>query len=97
MEVKQISTRLLELLTDNQRSGTRNLIGRLLTIVDAITEDPVKRKGIKDLVEEVVYSSSSLRQENIRYYMKHLARALKEKCIWAETVKENTEFNPLTD
>ena len=97
MEDKRISARLLEKLTDHQRSSTRNLIGRLLTIVDAITEDPVKRKGIKNLVEEVVYASSSNYYENLQYYLKHLARALKEKCSWGETIKPSKEFNPLTD
>lgn len=41
----------LPLFTD---SAKRNLIGRLLTLMDAIIEDPKRRKSVKDLVVQTI-------------------------------------------
>jgi hypothetical protein len=94
---ERISRRLFDRLIDEHCRSIKNLVGRLLTIVDGVTDNDVQRKAIKDLIEDVVYRHSSLKDENIRYYMRHLARALKEDCDWVDQIAPNKDCNPLTD
>jgi len=92
----RISRRLFDDLTDRHRRDRKYLIGRLLTVIDGVIADPVQRKAVKDLVEDIVFFSSTKEEDRIREYSGYLAKALKEKCDWIIEVSHDTEFNPLT-
>ena len=92
----RISRRLFEELTQQHYHLQKYLIGRLLTIIDGITTDVVQRKAIKDLIEDVVYSSLNRQDGTIRLYSGYLAEALKEECDWLDVPKSGN-YNPLTD
>lgn len=52
----------LQLLAENVNSSVYNqrkyLLGRVLTIVDAVASDPEQRKAIKDVVQDLFYQDS---------------------------------------
>lgn len=94
---KRISRRLFDCLIDEHRRNIKELIGKLLTITDGIASDVIQRKALKNLIEDVVYKYSSLKDSNIRYFTQQLADALKENCDWMDIPCGKVKYNPLTD
>jgi hypothetical protein len=35
------------------------MVGRVLTVIDGAFEDPIRRKAIKDQLEDIIYNQSS--------------------------------------
>ena len=99
---KAISVRLHEILLKNQLAGTKNLIGRILTITDSVASDSVQRKALKDLVENTVWDLHHYQRKDIDYYMKNLANAIGEDSEWVKyndkpaPAENDKPYNPLT-
>lgn len=67
----------LSLLAENVNTGIYNqrkyLLGRVLTIVDAVSSDPEQRKAIKDLCNDLFYQGSYWNE--IKWHFQQLAKA----------------------
>jgi hypothetical protein len=38
---------------------TKHMVGRVLTVIDGAFEDPIRRKAIKDQLEDIMYNQSN--------------------------------------
>ena len=94
---KRVSKRLHDYLQSWRKCDTKDLVGKLLTVVDGMTSDPVQRKAIKNLVENIVYDHNYQQEKHIQFCSEHLARALKENCDWLPVKGENKNYNIFTD
>lgn len=69
--------RQTELLAENVNTDIYNqrkrLLGRVLTVLDATTTDPAQRKAVKDLIDEIFYSTSYW--NDIRWHFQQFAKA----------------------
>ena len=96
---KEIASRLHQNLARCILSGTKNLVGELLTITDSISSDSVQRKALKNLVENTTWRSHSYLVKDLEWYTGLLAKAIGEEApvVLVEKVKSAKEYNPLTD
>lgn len=63
-----------------------NVIGRILTLTDAIAKDEVQRKAMKDLVQQSVWSTTHSTEINIGYFCDDLQDLFGEKNETSATV-----------
>ncbi len=56
-----------------------NLIGRILTLTDAIAKDEVQRKALKDLVQQSVWNTMHEAERELCRFCDDLRDELKEK------------------
>lgn len=94
---KRISKKLYDYLQAWRECDTKDLVGKLLTIVDGMTSDLVQRKAIKNLVEDVVYAHISQQGKHIQLCSEHLAGALNENCDWLPLEGKKANYNIFTD
>ncbi|MEN6414363.1 MAG: hypothetical protein ABFC84_16620 [Veillonellales bacterium] len=92
MEKKNVSQKLCNGLLDSNYSNVKDMVGKLLTIVDSVINDPVQRKATKDMVEDVAYYFSVRQQNSIRYFAGNLCKVLGEENLFK---LESVESNPL--
>ena len=57
----------------------KHVVGRVLTIVDAISENETRRKAIHDLVTQAIWTQSSYFHDEIRRTCADVAELLGEK------------------
>ena len=73
--VSQVMRRyLLESIHDN----TKMMLGKVLTIVDAISENETRRKAIHDLVQQTIWGEVSHLREGVFYTCDCLSKKLGE-------------------
>ncbi len=94
---KEVATRLFKTLEESRIRSFKNLVGRILTMIDAISTDSTQRKAVKNVAEEILYGHSNIECENLRYHLSCLAEVLGEKCDWFPKTGKILRSNPLTD
>ncbi len=57
-ESATLSSKVRSHWEDFQKHYTQNLIGKLLTLIDATVSDPEQRKAQKDLVKQTIYQAN---------------------------------------
>lgn len=91
-EESNLPKRQLQLLAENVNTQIYNqrkyLLGRVLTIVDAVASDPEQRKAIKDVVQDLFYQGSYW--NDIRWHFNQISEAMG----YGELLPENTLTEP---
>ena len=77
-EDKYVSSLLLAHLNDGIYEYRNDLLGKILTIVDASFSDPEQKKAVKDLIKEVFYSGNHLDRTGSRHTIASLAQFLRK-------------------
>lgn len=77
VDFKYTSSKLMSHLNDSVYEHRNQLLGEILTIVDASIQDQEQRKAVKDLIRKVFYSGNYLDDTGIRYAMASLSRFLR--------------------
>lgn len=69
--------RQIVLLSENVNTDVFNqrkyLLGRVLTVIEAVTNDPEQRKAIKDVVQDLFYQGSYW--NNLRWHFSQILKA----------------------
>ena len=95
-EVKTKSLILRRHLQDELYRQTKQIVGRVLTIIDAVTDDSVRRKALHDLMEQAIYGQAEHLHDEIDLTCRDVSELLKEewpKHLAGRKYNRSTIFN----
>lgn len=70
----------------------QDLLGKVLTVIDAAFTDPQQRKAVKDLINGIFYNGSYMEDTNTWYIIQSLAIALRNKRSVGEHPDEHEAY-----
>lgn len=85
-----------ERVTSRSNEGRKHLLGQVLTIVDASYPDPVQRKAIKDMVNDLFWGRSYY-SDGIQREFENYAQAIGvefDKALFYPGAEQSEEANP---
>ena len=86
-----VSSRVRTFLLDMIHDNFQKIVGKSLTIVDAISENETRRKAIHDLLEQTIWSQHQDLRNEVFYVTNCIAKNLGEK--WNDN-QESTLCRP---